>query len=72
MKGIVRAALLALALAACGGAVDAGEADAAPEAVDAGPCDKAAALDAYRAAHGQTGQVGQWTVAADCVVTEAP
>lgn len=54
---------LGLVLLACGG-----KESGAP--VDAGQCDQAQAIADYRAAHGQTLEVGAWTVDADCMVTQ--
>lgn len=34
------------------------------------PCDQAAALLAFKSAHGEMGANGEWSVSADCVVTQ--
>lgn len=64
---------LALTLAACSATVsqpgDDGSTGEAGATVTA-PCDQQAALDAFRAARAEEGQVGEWVISADCVVTQ--
>jgi len=64
---------LLLTLSACGGApptspCDTTTGEAGAPATE--PCNQEAALAAFRAARHEEGQVGEWVISPDCVVTQ--